>query len=527
MILSTMDKKWDLVVIGGGITGAGIFREAVRIGLKVLLVEQKDFAWGTSSRSSKMVHGGLRYLKEGRFLLTRTSVKERERLLKESPGLVEPMEILVPVYSDHGPGKQILGFGLSIYGLMAHEKQHTYFDSGSFIKMAPEIKQDKLVGGFSFYDAKVDDARLVMRLINEGVLAGGTAVNYTQANDIIRNKKGRIKGVLVEDVETNETKELIVDTIINATGSWAEKIHLSPKKGFHLRPLRGSHIILFADALPVTKAISFIHPDDNRPIFLTPWEGGILVGTTDMDHEQSLSKEPFISEQEFAYLLRGVNVHYPSAALSYEQCISTFAGVRPVLSKGGLSPSQESRESVIWKDKGLITVTGGKLTTFRKMAFDALKAAKSFLSSSIKTIQSEPVFVKVPLNLFGDDSVSKETWLRLYGRYGFFAEMIVKNASKEDLQMIPGTHTIWAEIKHAAEHEKVRHLSDLLLRRVRLGILTPDGGREHLDRIENICKNILPWDEKQWADEKKMYLNLWKTAHGIPKLSKSILTNTV
>ena len=150
MKLSNMDKQWDLVVIGGGITGAGVFREAVRIGLKVLLVEQNDFAWGTSSRSSKMVHGGLRYLKEGRFLLTRTSVQERERLLKESPGLIEPLKILVPVYSDHGPGKQALNIGLAIYGLMAHEKQHVYYEAKEFRDLVPGVKQKNLVGGFSF-----------------------------------------------------------------------------------------------------------------------------------------------------------------------------------------------------------------------------------------------------------------------------------------------------------------------------------------------------------------------------------------
>ncbi len=515
------DKNWDLIVIGGGITGAGVFREAVRIGLKVLLVEQNDFAWGTSSRSSKMVHGGLRYMKEGRFLLTRTSVKERERLLKESPGLIESLEILLPIYSDHGPGKQAMNIGLAIYGLMGHEQQHRYFKAEDFCEMVPGVLEKNLVGGFSFFDAQVDDARLVMRLINEAVFAGGTALNYTKVKEIIRDQKGIVAGVTLEDTETGQIMEAQTGTIVNATGSWAEKLHPSPQKGLHLRPLRGSHLIFSTEGFPfITKAISFTHPEDHRPIFATPWEGAMMIGTTDIDHTQDLAEEPVISEKETSYLLEGLNTHFPSAKLSGKSCIASFAGVRPVLSEGKLSPSKESRENVVWVDKGLITVTGGKLTTFRKMAFDTLKAAKSFLPSSINTVQSEPVFTKVPVKLSEDDIVSKETWRRLYGRYGLSAKELVNNADPEELEVVPGTHTIWAEIKFAAKFENIRHLTDLLLRRVRIGILTPSGGRNYLDRIESICRSALPWDDGRWSDERKAYVDLWNMAHKIPDLSK-------
>jgi len=516
-----LDKNWDLVVIGGGITGAGVFREAVRIGLKVLLVEQNDFSWGTSSRSSKMVHGGLRYMKEGRFLLTRTSVKERERLLKESPGLIEPLEILVPVYSDHGPGKQAMNIGLAIYGLMGHEHQHHYYKAEVLCEMIPGILEKNLVGGFSFFDAQVDDARLVLRLINEAVFAGGTALNYTVVKEIIRDRKGKVAGVILEDTETDKIMEVQAGTVVNATGSWAEKLHPSPQKGLHLRPLRGSHLIFSSDIFPsITKAVSFTHPEDHRPIFVTPWEGALMIGTTDIDHTANLSEEPVISEREASYLLEGLNTHFPSAKLSGDSCIASLAGVRPVLSEGKLSPSKESRESVVWVDKGLVTVTGGKLTTFRKMAFDTLKAAKSFLPSSINAVESEPVFTKVPVTLSEDDVISKETWRRLYGRYGLSAKDLVQAADTEDLEMIPGTHTIWAEIKFAAKFENIRHLTDLLMRRVRIGILLPFGGINYLDRVENICRSVLPWDAGRWKDEKKAYADLWNMAHKIPDLSK-------
>ncbi|MFO7557905.1 MAG: glycerol-3-phosphate dehydrogenase/oxidase [Desulfobacterales bacterium] len=516
-----LDQNWDLIVIGGGITGAGVFREAVRIGLKVLLVEQKDFSWGTSSRSSKMVHGGLRYMKEGRFLLTRTSVQERERLLQEAPGLIEPLEILVPVYSDHGPGKQAMNIGLAIYGLMGHEKNHHYYESEALCEMIPGILEKNLVGGFSFFDAQVDDARLVMRLINEAVFAGGTALNYTTVKEIIRDRKRRVAEVIIEDTETGQRMEVKTGTVVNATGSWAEKLHPSPQKGLHLRPLRGSHLIFSSDIFPlITKAVSFTHPEDNRPIFITPWEGAMMIGTTDIDHTADLSREPVISEEETSYLLEGLNAHFPSLNLSGDSCIASLAGVRPVLSEGKLSPSKESRESVVWVDKGLVTVTGGKLTTFRKMAFDTLKAAKSFLPSSLNGVQSEPVFTKVPVTLSEDDVISKETWRRLYGRYGLSAKDLVHMADPEDLEVVPGTHTIWAEIKFAARFENIRHLSDLLMRRVRIGILTPFGGKDYLDRVERICRSALPWDAARWRDEKKAYLDLWEMAHKIPDLSR-------
>ena len=188
----------------------------------------------------------------------------------------------------------------------------------------------------------MDDARLVLRLVNEAVLAGGTAVNYTGVQQISRDAKGAVNGVGLQDVETGESVELETGAVINATGSWAEKLHPSPKEGLHLRPLRGSHIVIAKDALPIEDAISFIHPDDHRPIFATPWEGGILIGTTDMDHDRDLSLEPRISDQEFTYLLQGLEAHFPSLHLSEDHFVATLAGVRPVLSEGKLAPSKES-----------------------------------------------------------------------------------------------------------------------------------------------------------------------------------------
>lgn len=507
----------DLIVIGGGITGAGVFREAVRKGYKTLLVEQKDFSWGTSSRSSKMVHGGLRYMAQGKFLLTMTSVREREKLLREAPGLVETLEILVPVYSDQKPGKHALSLGLSIYGLMALEKQHTYFDRDEFLALVPDLKRPDLVGGFQFLDAQVDDSRLVLRLIHEGIAAGGRALNYTRVTEIQRDADGMVSGVRVLDAETKQEKLYATGAVINATGSWAEEFHPSPKTGLHLRPLRGSHLITARDALPIDQTISFLHPDDKRPVFATLWEGSIMIGTTDLDHDQDLLMEPFATREEVEYLLDGINAYFPDHKLTAEDCISTWAGVRPVLSEGKLDPSKESRENVVWSDRGLVTVTGGKLTTFRKMAFDTLKTAAEFLPKPENKVEHEPVFDAVDPLPESRQGLSQAVIRRLYGRYGAAAAEILDTTAEDVLTEIPGTHTLWAEIPFAARHENVRHLEDLLLRRVRIGLLVSEGGKAYLDKIQKLCQSILPWDEKRWEEEKKAYMTLWRSAYSVPK----------
>jgi glycerol-3-phosphate dehydrogenase len=516
MSLIDLPKIWDLIVIGGGITGAGIFREASRAGLKVVLVEQKDFAWGTSSRSSKLVHGGLRYLREGHFLMTKIAVEERERLLKEAPGLVESLGFWLPIYEEQRPGKRTMQVGLSLYDIMARERQHRWYDADSFLQMVPYIEPSGLTGGFHFMDAQVDDSRLVLRLINEAVTSGAYALNYTAAHRIIRDKGLQVAGVEVEDVESRERTNFFSPAVINATGSWAEKLHPAPETHLHLRPLRGSHMVFPADVLPLTEGLTFMHPLDNRAVFAIPWEGAVLVGTTDLDHPQDLSIEPNITEAEVSYLMDGIQAIFPSLNISRRDCLCAFAGIRPVLSEGKLKPSQESREHVVWVDQGLVTVTGGKLTTFRRLAMDALKAAKSYLPSGKVLDRKASVFDNVPEMPAQDYGLSPQTWRRLYGRYGRAADTIVCSSAPEDLAVISGTQTLWAELPYVAAHEQIRHLGDLLLRRVRIGLLTPEGGKAYLKRIHKLCKEVLPWDRRRWKAEIRMYLVQWNHAHALP-----------
>ncbi len=354
-------------------------------------------------------------------------------------------------------------------------------------------------------------------MIHESLVEGALALNYTVAKNVVRNDGGDVSGVEIEDTETHETKTLTTPTVINATGCWAEALHPSPDPAKHLRPLRGSHLVFPAEAIPLKDGFSFFHPHDHRPIFAVPWEGAVIVGTTDLDHDEALSLEPRISEQEFSYLLGGLQEMFPLLQVSPEDCLSTFSGIRPILSEGKLAPSEESREHVVWADHGLVTVTGGKLTTFRHLAFDTLKMAEPFLPPHTPPDRNAVVFnpgIDPPENNHG---LSEEAWKRLNGRYGCAADPLVSEAAPEDLSTIPGTETLWAEIAHAARHERIRHLEDLLLRRVRIGLLTREGGRPHFRRIKRLCRPYLPWSRKRWREKEiRLYTDQWNRAYGLP-----------
>jgi glycerol-3-phosphate dehydrogenase len=508
----------DLVIIGGGVTGAGIFYETTRLGLKVVLIEQHDFAWGTSSRSSKLIHGGLRYLKEGHLRLTRDAVKERERLLREAAGLVTPLAFVVPIYKDRAPGRWTLEAGLSLYDLLAAKRKHRFLKPEEIVAQVPFIERKALVGGYEFWDAQVDDARLVLRLISEGRLAGGLAFNYTAALSVDRDGEGKVSGVTVQDVERLEVRSIRSPAAINATGYWAERLHPQSHLKHRLRPLRGSHLVFPAGALPVQCAVSFMHPRDKRAVFVLPWEGAVLVGTTDLDHHPDLTVEPTITEKEADYLLEAVRALFPSLGLSLDQCIASLAGLRSVISSDPkLAPSEESREHDIWTESGLVTIAGGKLTTYRRVALDALKAVQPYLpklerlpqdGSGFNQVESAPPVPGV------DPSTWPGTWERLSGRYGKAALTVIADAPAENLACIPGTRTVWAELAYAAGHESVRHLSDLMLRRVRIGLLLEEGGKAHLPRIERLCRPVLGWNKSRWRREVKQYMTHWRRAHG-------------
>lgn len=522
-----IDQPWDILVIGGGITGAGILREAARLGLRCLLVEQRDFAWGTSSRSSKLVHGGLRYLKSGQVALTWASVQGREQLLTDGPGLVDPLGFLLADYEGDSPGRLIYSAGLTVYDLLAMQWSHRYYTPHDFQMLAPYISPTGLRGGFQYQDAQTDDARLVLRVLREAAADGGVALNYVRAGKLVRDANGRVIDVVLEDQSGSDlepTKTVSARVIINATGAWADQLRGQIGAEKRIRPLRGSHLIFSASRFPLAQAVSVMHPFDGRPVFAFPWEGVTLVGTTDVDCPSPLERDPAITPEEVAYLMAAITAQFPALNLSLDDVISTFAGIRPVIGSGKADPSEESRDHVMWQEDGLLTVTGGKLTTFRQTARAVLEQVCGRLGSEdtpakdlLATLhENTPVLNPVDETFPDLDHLNTEMQRRLLGRYGEEAIDLLASARPEELELITETSFLWAELSWAARVEGVVHLDDLLLRRVRLGLLLDRGGEALLPRIEEICRSELDWDEARWNEEVAAYRQLWRDAYSLP-----------
>ncbi|MYN45268.1 FAD-dependent oxidoreductase [Pseudoduganella sp. FT93W] len=551
-------QPWDVIVIGGGITGAGILLEAARRGLKALLLEQRDFAWGTSSRSSKLVHGGLRYLKEGQLGLTRESVHEREHLLQQAAGLVEPQSFAFGHYAGRKPGKLMFLLGLAMYDRLAGQRSRHYYSRAEFSALAPNVSTQGLLGGMVYTDAKTDDARLVLRVLQEAQAHGGVALNYMAVQGLLRDGEsgsghgegqsngqigGKIGGVQVCDMQSDVPQAapyaVRARVVISATGAWADGLRLQagkaaahpvaagPQAGTaamaglaplkpRLRPLRGSHLVLPAWRLPLAQAISLMHPYDGRPVFAFPWEGVTLVGTTDVDHKDDMAHDASITRDEVAYLMAVLHDQFPQLALSERDVIATYAGVRPVIDTGKADPSKEGRDHALWLEHGLLTVTGGKLTTFRVIALDALRRAASLLPDWQADLAPRPVFDAAPAPLAHAPQLPAGMAHKLQGRYGALTAQVLAAAQEGELELIGGTETCWVQLRWAARCEAVQRLEDLLLRRSRIGLQLRQGGLAIMARIRAICQPELGWSDQRWDAEQAAYVALWNKHYSLP-----------
>ena len=529
-------EPWDMLIIGGGITGAGIAREAARRGLAVLLIEQKDFAWGTSSRSSKMVHGGLRYIASGDYKTTLLSVRERERMLSEANGLVNEMHYVMPHYKGKFPPPWIFNTLLRVYDGLAGKRYSKYFKKDAFLQLNPHIKQDKFLGASQFSDAVTDDSRLVMRVLDEATHDGAHAINYLKAESLITNEQGLIVGATLLDTsaeDSNHSYDVHAKVVVSATGAWADTLRMQASKQteqtFHkqIRPSRGSHLVVSQERLPIKQAYTFLHPVDKRAVFVFPWENRTVLGTTDLDHPPLDDNEVGITNEEVDYLLAATNNLFDDVDISRKDVISSWAGVRPLISDGGdgkrVSPSKEKRDHSVWLDNNLVTVSGGKLTTFRLIALDVLKKCQEVLALDESVIQnnnldSDQVFSnQIPTNpKFA--TLPKTLQQRLQGFYGLQLDRLLELAHEEDLAYVTDSNTIWAEIRFAAHYEQVIHLDDLLLRRTRLGLILPHGAMTPLisDRLKQICQQELGWNEQKWQREVDRYTQLWQSYYHLP-----------
>lgn len=481
------EEEWDLVVVGGGITGAGLLLEAARLDLKVLLVEQRDFAWGTSSRSSKMVHGGLRYLAQGDFRLTRHSLLERERLIRDLPELVVRETYLFPVRKGQWPGRWPMKAVLWLYDFLAGISDHRWLSRNKLLARVPGLRDKGLKGAMAYTDSLTDDARLVVRTLHEACAEGGRACNYLKVTGIRRDGQG-FRLAVRDETRDGAESNLRARRVINATGAWADRLSGSDAR---VRPLRGSHLFIPRRRLPVDDCLTLLHPRDRRPVFIFPWQGTTCIGTTDLDHRQELDWEPRCSQEEVEYLLELVNGQFPALELERGDIISTMAGVRPVIASGqGLDPSKERRDHAVWEHDGVITVSGGKLTTFRLIALDALRAAGLISAGQHKQLQGSPAPLFRPRCLPKDLGHPLHAW--------------------------PEGEALARQVEWILEHEMVEHLDDLMLRRTRVGNLQRRGGEDALEALATVCRQRLGWDQQRWQEERQRYLEIVRRFYSLP-----------
>lgn len=508
----------DLLVIGGGIAGAGVALEAARCGARVALVEARDFAGGTSSKSSKLVHGGLRYLAQGQIGLTRESVRERRALLRDMPGLVTPLRFLLPVRQSDRKGRRILGVGLAMYDFFAGRRTREWHAPPAVLAQAPHLQAQALVGGWSYLDAQTDDARLVLRVLAEARRLGAHTINHVRAERLIE-QDGQVRGALLHDGASGERLAVKARVVVNATGAWADQLRQDIGQKPLLRPLRGSHLVFEAWRLPVAQALAFFHPKDGRPVFALPWEGRTLLGTTDLDHGESLDHEPGIRAVEFDYLMQAARSAFPALELGRADVVSTFAGVRPVLDSGDhREPSKEAREHLILDERGLLTVSGGKLTTFRSSAIQALRRVQAKVPA-LAALRDDAPLLQAPgiAALHATQALPVQLRERLLSRYGDAAGTLLQETPPQELREIPQAQCTWAELRYACRHEAVLHLDDLLLRRSRIGLLLRDGGATLLPAVRPLVQETLAWSDERWDDECARYREQVLRCYGIPR----------
>jgi len=514
---SDLDQPWDIIVIGGGITGAGIFNMAAQKGLKVLLVEAHDFAFGTSSRSSKLVHGGIRYLRNRQYDVVRESVLERERMIKESDGLVEPLPFIFPSFENNLRETKMMKLGVIFYDLMALKWQHQTLNEEKTTRILPALKSEGLVGGIKYMDSRVDDSQLVLRVIMDGIRFGGYAINYAKAIKLCRANHGKVEGIILQDqtgsLQPSE-KEIRAKVVINATGPWSDLVRAEISSQPRLRPLRGSHLIFSQEKIPLKAAVTMLHPRDNRALFAIPWENRTIIGTTDLDHDL-VEDETSISQQETDYLLEAAQHAFPNFQVTSEDIISTFAGLRPVINTNAPTPSKESRAHAFWDEEGLVTIAGGKLTIFRVMAADVLNFCQTRLPHSPQFDHRDPCFIHPKPKK--RENFGNPDWIMMAGRLGLDVHVFFEKANPEDLHPIDPIPEFWAELTWAAKNEAVVHLDDLLLRRVRIGLLFPNGGLEHMARVRSLVKEPLGLSDEKWEGEWTRYQGIWRDHYFLPK----------
>ena len=496
-IAALRSDPFDVVVVGGGITGAGVALDAASRGYSVALVEKADFASGTSSRSSKLVHGGLRYLQQFDLGLVREALLERQLLVALAPHLVRPLPLVVAAFEGQRPDR-LLGVGLNMYDVMSRESlrrrrrdanadgepdwspdRHRIVDGEEVVRLVPALAEREPSAGYLFYDCQTDDSRLVLTVLGEAERFGAVCANWLEVTGLVE-EGGRAAGVRVRDGATGEELEVRAANVVNATGVWADRIR--PEE-LHdeaevptIRPSRGTHVTLDPADLPLDGAGAIVPAPGGRTVFVLPWLGRVLVGTTDNDYEGSVDHvRP--AQDDVEYLLAAVNEYF-GTSLAPGELTGAYAGVRPLISTGDPKKSVDiSRKAELYEtSSGMITITGGKLTTFRRMAkmtVDRL-VERDLRDAPCRTHEIPLGMAEDAADLPRVEGVPEESYGALAARYGHAAHDVLAVAGERGelaQPIVAGLPDLLAEAVFAARREQARGVADVLLRRTRLGLL--------------------------------------------------------
>ncbi|MCG6963759.1 MAG: glycerol-3-phosphate dehydrogenase/oxidase [Acidobacteria bacterium] len=534
--LAALTEPFDIIVIGAGITGCGITLDAAQRGLRVLLVERGDIASGTSSRSSKLIHGGLRYLKQMQFRITRLACRERDRMLALSPHLVTPVRFIYPAYEgDRTPGWQV-DFGLWMYDRLTNRpERHAHLDAGEVQSLAPGLEVDGLDRALAYSDAMADDARLTLAVASTAAAYGAAVLTRCAAERAVRDGRGHVTGIFARDLESGVGRNVEAAVVVNATGVWTDEVRERlGLAGRRLRPSRGIHLMLRRDAVPVTAALTIPSPDDGRPVFLVPHPEGVLLGTTDVYHEGSLD-DPRPTADEVGYLRRALAAAFPALPDDGDVVAGTFAGLRPILDTHAEDPSEASREEDIWEEEGLLSVAGGKLTTWRATAEEAVDEAIKLLPEHRARRAAPCATAGTPLaglapsdlasRLAASHRLDELVAAAMARRLGSLAWAACELATKRrDLHpLLEGTDLTAAEARAHLRWGGVLHLEDLLLRRVRYGMWDPAKARALVRPLRHVCQKELGWRYRTWEAEVERFdqaLEPW-TLEGVEESHKT------
>ncbi|WP_043647924.1 glycerol-3-phosphate dehydrogenase/oxidase [Terracoccus sp. 273MFTsu3.1] len=513
-------KQFDVLVVGGGVTGGGVALDAATRGLSTALVEQRDFASGTSSRSSKLFHGGLRYLEQMNFDLVREALKERELMLSRiAPHLVKPVSFLYPLTS-RGWERPYVTAGLTLYDSMGGARsvpRHKQLTRTGALKLAPALKRDALTGGLLYYDAQADDARHTLTTVRTAAAYGATVVASARVVELLRAGE-RVVGAVVEDVETGERTEVRASVVINCTGVWTDDIQtMAGGRGrFHVRASKGVHIVVARDR--INSETGLILRTEKSVLFVIPWGTHWIIGTTDTDWDLDLA-HPAATRADIDYILEHINTVL-KVPLTHEDIQGVYAGLRPLLSGESEDTSQLSREHAVARPQpGLISIAGGKYTTYRVMAADAVDAAREDIGGDV----SDSVTEFIPLSgaegyvalVNQIDRLARHQDLpvwritHLLERYGSLVHELFALAEDDRslYEPLPGAEEyLRVEALYAATHEGALHLDDVLARRTRISIETSSRGADSARAVAEIVAPVLGWDPERVEAEVSGYI---------------------